>query len=127
MREELLISKLEFILESVFLIQEWFKDIRQADDYLATSLGKSHLDATLMRLQSIGETVKKISSEHPAFLKKYTEIEWHEIIRLREIISHHYEQLSHEIIYSICRDNVPALENHSNHVCRIKRRHTALD
>jgi len=110
MRDELLISKLEFIQESVDLIQEWFQDIKQADDYLATSLGKSHLDATLMRLQSIGETVKKISSEHPSLLKKHGSIEWHEIIRLREIISHHYEQLSHEIIYSICRDNLPALK-----------------
>ena len=110
MRDELLISRFEFVLESASLIQTWFNDIRQPDDYLSSALGKSHLDATLMRLQSIGETLKKIDTEHSGILKKHPGVEWREIIRLREIISHHYEQLSHEIIYGICRDNIPALK-----------------
>lgn len=59
MRDKLLIARFEFILESASLIQTWFRDIKHPEDYLATSLGKSHLDATLMRLQSIGETLKK--------------------------------------------------------------------
>ncbi len=110
MRDELLISRFEFVLESVLLIQTWYSDIKQADDYLSSPVGRSHLDATLMRLQSIGETLKKIEMEHPLLLKRYDEVEWTEIIKLREIISHHYEQLNHEIIYGISRDNIPVLK-----------------
>jgi uncharacterized protein with HEPN domain len=110
MRNELLISKFEFILDSVSLIQTWFSEITTADDYLKTSSGRSHFDATLMRLQSIGETLKKIDKENPEILQKHNEVNWHEIIKLREIISHHYEQLSPEIIYNICRYDIPDLK-----------------
>lgn len=110
MHKQLLISKFEFIIESIELIQTWFTDIKTAEDYLNSSLGRSHFDATLMRLQSIGETLKKIDKEHPETLKNYSEINWDEIIRLREIISHHYEQVSNEIIYNVCRYDIPDLK-----------------
>ena len=109
MHNQLLVSKFEFILESVSLIQTWFSDIKTPDDYLKSSTGRSHLDATLMRLQSIGETLKKIDNEHPHILKQHSQVNWHEIIRLREIISHHYEQVSNEIIFNICRYDIPDL------------------
>ncbi len=71
MHNSLLISKFEFLLESVALIQNWFSNINHPDDYLYTSIGRSHFDATLMRLQTIGETLKKIDKEHPELLQKY--------------------------------------------------------
>ncbi len=111
MRNELLISKFEFILDSITLIQVWFSEIKMPDDYLSSTTGKSHFNATLMRLQSIGETIKKINSKYPQLLEKHNQIEWHEIIRLREIISHHYEQLSHEVIFGICQKNIPELKS----------------
>ena len=111
MRENLLRAKFEFILESVNLIEAWFKDIKVEDDFLNTSLGRSHLDATLMRLQAIGEALKKIYGEHPDILKKFPAVEWLQIIKLREIISHHYEQLSHEIIFRICSEDLPVLKS----------------
>lgn len=109
MSDELVIAKLEFILESIELIQIWFKDIKTADDYLSTTTGRSHFDATLMRLQSIGGSLKKIANTHSALFSNYPHTPWREIIRLREIISHHYEQLSNEIIFEICKHNLPQL------------------
>ena|ERR1019366_8716720 len=109
MSEKVLIASFEFILESATLIEKWFEEIAHPDDYVASSLGKSHYDATLMRLQSIGETLKKIDRTQPDLLAKYKNTRWNDIIRLREIISHHYEQLSQEIIYDICKNDLPAL------------------
>ena len=110
MHKSVLIAKFEFFLESLSLIETWFRDIHQPDDFINTSLGRSHFDATLMRLQTIGEVLKKIENEHPDLLPKYPQVEWYEIIRLREIISHHYEQLSHEIIFRVCTDDVTVLK-----------------
>ena len=65
MHKLLLISKFEFFIESLALIETWFKDIHQPDDFIYSSIGRSHFDATLMRLQTIGESLKKIQLEHP--------------------------------------------------------------
>ena len=111
MSDEIIISKFEFIIESIDYIQEWFTAIKTADDFLSSPTGRSHFDATLMRLQSIGESLKKIDKENPELLEKHQAINWYEIIRLREIISHHYDQLSHEIIFGICKNNLLPLKN----------------
>jgi uncharacterized protein with HEPN domain len=110
MSEKILSASFDFILESVILIRKWFEEIQQPDDYINSLRGKSHFDATLMRLQSIGETLKKVEKTAPQLLLKYPEVNWNEIIRLREIISHHYEQLNHEIIYYTCKNDLPVLQ-----------------
>ena len=48
-----------------------------------------------------------------AFTSRYTrfsKIEWDMIMRLRDIISHHYDTIDHEIIYDICRRHIPLLK-----------------
>ncbi len=110
MSDKTLLASFEFILESISLVQSWFAQISQPDDYILTLQGKSHFDATLMRLQAIGETLKKIEKHRPGLLKDYPGVNWHEIIRLRDIISHHYEQLSQEIIYYTCKTDLPELK-----------------
>ncbi len=63
-----------------------------------------------MRLQVVGELLKKIDKIDSTLFKKYSEIEWEKIMRLRDIISHHYEMIDHEIIYDICRNHIPRLK-----------------
>jgi len=62
-----------------------------------------------MRLQVVGELLKKIDIENSAFLKKYKEINWENIMRLPDIVSHHYEKVDHEIIFDICENHLPKL------------------
>ena len=38
---------------------------------------------------------------YKSFFADYPEIEWQLIMRLRDIISHHYDIVDHEIIYDI--------------------------
>jgi len=44
-------------------------------------------------------------------LEEYPEIEWDKIIKLREIISHHYEMVDHEINFDICKNHIPILKS----------------
>jgi uncharacterized protein with HEPN domain len=62
-----------------------------------------------MRLQVIGESVRKIQKVDPSFLTHYSTIEWDKLARFRDLVSHHYANIDHEIVYDICRVHIPNL------------------
>ena len=64
-------------------------------------------DATLMRLQVIGETIKKI----PFNLRnKNKDIKWKKFEKLRNIISHKYDSVDYNIIWSFIETNIEELK-----------------
>lgn len=58
-------------------------------------------DATLMRLQDIGEQLIRIRDKFPDFYEQHATDEWHKLIGLRNIISHGYREVDFEIIWDI--------------------------
>ena len=68
------------------------------------------LDSICMRLQVIGELLKKIDKIDASIWERYPQIEWPNIMKLRDIISHHYNHVDHEIIFDICQSNLPELK-----------------
>lgn len=65
-------------------------------------------DATLMRLQVIGENIKKIPSE---LKKRAKEIKWKKFEKLRNIISHKYDAVDYNLIWSFIENNLEELKN----------------
>ena len=110
MPESGLEDNLDVILESISLIEERFSRIETAEDFVCNSEGVLLLDAISMRLQVIGETVKKIDKGKPAQLHGYGDIDWPKIMRLRDLISHHYEMVDYEIVFDICQNHLPQLK-----------------
>ncbi len=108
--KEVLLSKFEYIRDHIQTIINYTSDISNADDYVNTVQGGILLDATIMRLQALGENLKQIEQKAPEIFEKHPEVEWVKIIRFRDVISHHYEKLESEIIYEICTDFIPKLE-----------------
>jgi uncharacterized protein with HEPN domain len=104
-----LIDNLDLVLESMRLVQDRFSRIRGPDDFVLTPEGGTLLDAISMRLQVIGESVKQIQKTTPSFLHHYADIDWDKIARFRDIVSHHYECVDHEIVYDICKTHIPKL------------------
>ena len=109
MSKDEIIDSLDFIGQSIDLIQERFSTIRRPDDFVVTPEGITLLDAIVMRLQIIGESVKQIQKTKPSFLENYSEIEWGKISRFRDLVSHHYENVDYEIVYDICKTHIPKL------------------
>jgi uncharacterized protein with HEPN domain len=109
MPEEIISDNLKSILECIVLIENRFAKITNADDFVKNSDGVFTLDAIAMRLQIIGELLKKIDKSDPSILRKYPHLQWDNIMRLRDIISHHYDVLDHEIIFDICKNHIPQL------------------
>jgi uncharacterized protein with HEPN domain len=110
MPDEIISENLFLIFESVELILKRFEDIRKPDDFVLDDNGVTILDSIAMRLQVVGELLKTIEKADNSFLNNYGEINWENIMRLRDIVSHHYEKVDHEIIYDICQNHLPLLK-----------------
>ena len=109
MPEDETVDILDLMLASIKLVQERFLRIGIPDDFVSTPEGVTLLDAIFMRLQVIGESVKQIQKRNPVFLSTYPEIEWDKIARFRDLVSHHYAQVDHELVFDICKRHIPKL------------------
>lgn len=93
---------LEFVAESIEIIKKRMKPIKSIDDFLDTDEGQEKLDSILMRVQSIGEATKNLNKRYAELLEKYRDnVFWSQIIKTREIISHHYIDINAEIVFDI--------------------------
>jgi uncharacterized protein with HEPN domain len=103
------ISVVTMMIQSAGLVQERFAEISNPDDFVTSHHGTTLLDAISMRLQVIGESVKRLQKIDDSVLHIYDEIEWDKIAKFRDLVSHHYEQVDHEIVYDICDVHIPKL------------------
>ena len=110
MPDVLLADNLQDIINSIELIQKRFEGITGADGFVSSEDGMLLLDSICTRLQVVGELIKKIEKIDAGVFEKHPEIEWQNIMKLRDIISHHYEHVDHEIIYDICKNHLPNLK-----------------
>jgi uncharacterized protein with HEPN domain len=103
-------DRLEDILDSINLIQEWTVDRKTVDDYMSSSTGVMAFNACVMRLQVIGEHVGKLLNSTQKPLDTYPQIPWHAIYSLRNVISHEYANIDEEIIVSVINDDLEPLK-----------------
>jgi len=78
------------INDSIKLVEQRISKISSAVDFMKEPEGVKLPDSISMRLQFIGESVRKIEKTDQSFLLRYPEIEWYKIINIRNFISHHY-------------------------------------
>lgn len=99
-----------FVEERINLIVERCRCIESANDFLASPDRMDIFDATCMRLQTIGETIKNIDNlTNHELLILYVGTPWKSIIGLRNIISHEYLSIDPEEIFKIVRIHLPRL------------------
>ena len=103
-------DRLEDILESIDLIQEWSKGMTELHDFMVSPNRVMAFNACVMRLQVIGEHVGKLMKEESKPLDKYMEIPWHAIYGLRNIISHEYANIDEAVIISAINEDLPKLK-----------------
>lgn len=63
------------------------------------------IDAVIRNFEIIGEATKRIPDE---IKKRYTNIPWQEMYRLRNRISHDYFGIDYEIIFDIAVSHLPS-------------------
>ncbi len=101
----------EIILDHINVCEKRFSKIQTALDFINSEYGNIMLDAIVTRLQAIGENVKRLLKYNTDLEKKYPSVEWAKIIKFRDFISHHYEKLDYEVVFDICKTDLPKLRN----------------
>ena len=103
-------DRLEDILESIGLIEEWSQGMTELHDFMISPGRVMAFNACVMRLQVIGEHVGKLLKEQSKPLESYTEIPWQAIYGMRNIISHEYGNVDETIVVSVINDDLPNLK-----------------
>lgn len=110
--KEEIVEQLKLILESITLVQERNKDIVSTDNYLTSPWGMTILDATLMRIQFIGETASAIDKKtNKQLFVKYPQVPWRQIYSMRNFISHQYADIDPEMILVTLKKHIPILKS----------------
>ena len=103
-------DRLEDILESIGLIEEWSQGMTELLDFMISPGRVMAFNACVMRLQVIGEHVGKLLKEQSKPLESYTEIPWQAIYGMRNIISHEYGNVDETIVVSVINEDLPKLK-----------------
>ena len=108
-----LLELLNFIKESIGLIKKRFASIKSVNDFIEDDDGLEKLDGIILRIQTIGEALKNIDKHQKGFLETVaTSAYWSGIIKLRDLISHHYVDIDAETIFLICDEKLDELEEY---------------
>jgi uncharacterized protein with HEPN domain len=91
---------IKIILEHIAVCNKRFLRINKPEEFISLPDGDLILDGIAMRLLSIGENVKRIQNLIPGLQLKYPSINWDDIIRFRDFISHHYEFLDFDTCFT---------------------------
>jgi len=64
-------------------------------------------NSTLMRLQVIGESIRKLPRD---VIKKYPDVKWAELTLMRHFISHTYSKVPYEQVIDLLENEIPKLK-----------------
>jgi len=108
--QALLRERLQLILDALERIPRRFANIKNPDDFVASSSGVDLMDSICMVLLATGEEFKKIDRETAGtLLARYPQVMWRGAIGLRDVLAHGYFQADPEQLFAICKENVPPL------------------
>ena len=93
----------EHILESIREIDNNLAGMSEKVFYRSTMVQ----DATVRRLEIIGEAVRNISE---FFRRKYTKVPWKKIAGLRDILIHEYFGVDMRLVWKITKKDIPKLK-----------------
>lgn len=108
--QDLLLNRLEQMLEALELLPGRFKDISKPEDFFATPTNREHLDSICMVLLAVGESFKQIDRQTEGnLLSKYPAIPWRKVMALRNVLAHVYFEVDEEQIYTVCKSEIEPL------------------
>ena len=101
---------LQTIAEMADIAMERAAELKHKDQFVDDLYGQLIFDAICMNLIVIGEKLKKLDNKTAGnYLANYPDIAWSEVIRMRDIIAHHYTNIKNEIIFDTVKKDIPLL------------------
>ena len=107
-----IIDRCDQVVESIDLILHWSEAINTPEEFLLSPDSVLVFDGCVMRLQIIGESIKKIDDQtNGELLLSFPDVPWRKIIGLRNIISHEYSSIDEAIIFAIIKQSLLPLKS----------------
>ena len=111
-KSQIIESLLKKIFQTVERILANSETITSPSFYLLTPSGMERLESTCMLLIAIGEGVKGVDKlTDKKLLSFYPEMDWKDVMGMRDIIAHHYFDLDAEIVYDVIKHDLPKLKD----------------
>ncbi len=89
---------LKYLERVIKYTQKINRFMSNVDTYETFILNEEKIDAVILNLEQIGESVKKLSDKYK---ETHADIDWINIAGLRNLISHEYEGVDLILIYNI--------------------------
>ena len=103
---------LELIKSSLQEVSKRSDKISEPNDFLTSESGVILLDSICMKLSAVGESIKSLDKiTNHELLPKYSEIPWKNVMGVRDFIVHHYFEVDADVIFDICKNDVPVLSS----------------
>lgn len=99
----ILIKIMKYCLE-IKNTHNYFKQDKEL--FVNEKSGFIYRNSITMPILQIGELSKMLSED---FLNEYTKIPWKMIMRMRDIVAHHYGNLDYEIVWNTSVSDIPEL------------------
>lgn len=101
---------LELIKLSLQEVVKRSEKIDEPNDFLTSETGVILMDSICMKLSAIGESIKNLDKiTNHELLPLYSEIPWKNVMGVRDFIVHHYFEVDADVIFEICKNDVPVL------------------
>lgn len=105
-----ILELLDLLLDAIDVIGQRTSHIKTSDDFLLTSDNMFILDGVCMKLIFIGESIKNIDKMSKGeLLVNYPSVPWKEVMKMRDIIAHHYFKIDAEVIFMAVKEDLVAL------------------
>lgn len=96
--------RIQHILDAIYQIEDYMQNIT----FETFSSNKMLVDAVVRQLEIIGEASNHLSSEIKI---AYTNIEWKQIVGLRNILIHEYFSVDVPLVWSVLQYDLPNFKN----------------
>ena len=101
---------LELIKNSLLEVEKRSERITEPNDFLISETGVILMDSICMKLSAVGESIKNLDKiTNRELLPKYSEVPWKNVMGVRDFIVHHYFEVDADVIFEICKNDVPVL------------------
>lgn len=115
--KELAYELICLIIDNIETIRKRTAHINSSNDFTSSESGMILLDSICMKLAAIGETIKNLDkATNKNFLNRYSQVNWKQAMRMRDIIVHHYFDVDAEVIYKTLKEDIPLLRDILNKI-----------
>jgi len=106
----LAVEVLRQINETAERILQRFAPVKEASDFTDSAAGMEKMDAICMLLIVIGESLKNLDKiTEGILLPQYPQVDWKKAKGMRDILTHHYADVSAEAVFNTCREKIGPL------------------